>query len=143
MPVSKRNGDYFYIENPYDDFFDIPDDHTFIRYLDITYTNNVHIPYLPNLEVIKLYDSDITIPDGLPNLKIIVCQMSEKIKINLENYHNLVIFKEDRTRILPLNNNQIDIDQVIRNNNINVINLDRRFEDFKINDYIEYCNNRF
>jgi len=123
------------IENPYDDFYDIPEgEYDFIKYLYIQYTNNVHIPNMHNLEVIRINDSFVKIPDGLPKLHVVICEMIEKVQINLENYQNLIILKEERTRIIHPNNNKIDIERVLRNNNIRIITIDDETEFMSIDE---------
>ena len=125
------------IETPFDDCYNIPDEkYNFIKCLYIKYTNNVHIPNMHNLEIIRTNDSFVNIPDGLPKLHVIICEMIENVKINLESYHDLIILKEERTKILPLNNNRIDIKKVLKNNNIRVINSDEDTEFMSINEIL-------
>ena len=138
-----EHNETYHVDDPYDNFFVIPDNYTFIKNLDITYTDNVHIPYLPNLKIIRAYDSHIRIPDKLPNLHIVICQMIEDVKINLENYYNLIILKNIDTQILSLDNrpyNQQEIDQILRNNNIRIIPINRDIDFDTIEEFIEYCN---
>jgi len=143
MANTIEHNETFYVENPDDDFFVIPDNYTFIKNLDITYTNNVHIPCLSNLKIIRTYDSHVRIPDKLPNLHIVICQMIEDIKINLENYYNLIILKDIDTQILSLDNHHYshqEIAQILRNNNIRIIPIHRDIDFDTIEEFIEYCN---
>lgn len=140
--------DKLIIEKPFDNFFVITDEYINVKSLIIKYTNNVYIPYMPYLETIKIINSDITIPDGLPNLKVIICKNIKHIFINLDKYKDLLIFKSFHTQLLPINieNNPNGFNiQLLTKNNIHIIYLNKSFEKGDIDEIVKYhkINNVF